>query len=404
MSRQLRTAVAVRPLLAVGAAAAASLVALGVLSTASLALTAPAVVRSASLRQHGRSLRWTVTLEGVLSSRAMSRQHRSLCLLLERERSAAVFAKLCVAPPGRKQGGARLMLSSVSGTNAKPIDATVKRPSPSTLEARFLPASVGVGYRSLRWQVQSGVEPPACAATEVEACAILLPSRPKLLRMHTPKLVGCVASGRSLVLEGPSSRREIALTFDDGPWNDPPTADFVKLLASYHVPATFFEVGEEIGAFDPRGAIEREMLADGDMIGDHTWSHPDMTGLSAAQQRSQILSASQAIRARTGFTPCLWRPPYGDTSGQLESLARSLGFLTILWNIDPRDWTLPGSGAIAGNVIGNARNGAIADMHFGGGPRWQTLSALRAIIPTLRKRGYRFVTLTKMLGLRLIYQ
>ena len=206
------------------------------------------------------------------------------------------------------------------------------------------------------------------------------------------------------MLSGPSNRHDIALTFDDGPWNDPPTMDFVNLLARYHVPATFFEVGQEIPIFDQKGAIERRMLADGDMIGDHTWSHPDMVGLSLSQQRSELRSTAAAIRGRTGFTPCLWRPPYGDTSGQVESLARSLGFLTILWNVDPRDWSLPGVGAIEGNVLSNASNGAIPDMHFGGGPRGQTLAALPKIIMTLRQRGYRFVTVTKMLRLRLIYR
>ena len=61
-------------------------------------------------------------------------------------------------------------------------------------------------------------------------------------------------------------------------------------------------------------------------------------------------------------------------------LARSLGFLTINWNIDPRDWALPGVGAIEANVLANARNGGIVEMHFGGGPRYETLDSLPTII------------------------
>jgi peptidoglycan/xylan/chitin deacetylase (PgdA/CDA1 family) len=221
---------------------------------------------------------------------------------------------------------------------------------------------------------------------------------------HGPKLVGCKPRGRSLRFGGSSARHEIALTFDDGPWDDPPTIDFVRLLARYHVPATFFEIGDQIATYDRSGAIERKMLADGDMIGDHTWTHPDMTTLSAPEQTSQLERTARAIRRATGFTPCLWRPPYGDIDGQLDSLARRLGFLTIYWNIDPRDWSLPGTAAIERTVPANARNGGIVEMHFGGGPRRETLDALPTIITRLRRRGYRFVTVTQLLRLKLIYR
>jgi peptidoglycan-N-acetylglucosamine deacetylase len=273
---------------------------------------------------------------------------------------------------------------------------------------------------SLHWQAGSRLHFAGCASkgaarsgktapgsggmAAAGTCESVYASAPSLSRPHTPKLVGCVASGKTLVLGGSSQKREIALTFDDGPWDDPPTIDFVDLLARYHVPATFFEIGDQIGEYDRSGAVERKMLADGDMIGDHTWTHPDMVTLSPAQQRSQLELTAAAIRRATGFTPCLWRPPYGDISDPLDTLARSLGFLTIYWNIDPRDWSLPGVAEIESTVLESARNGGIVEMHFGGGPRQETLSALPDIITTLRKRGYKFVNLTEMLGLRLIYR
>ena len=202
----------------------------------------------------------------------------------------------------------------------------------------------------------------------------------------------------------PRHVHEIALTFDDGPSPEPPAIDFVNLLSHYHVPATFFEIGEQIPEFDPNGAAERAMLADGDMIGDHTWTHPDMLDLGPAAQTSELELTAAAIRRATGFTPCLFRPPYGDTDPELESLARSLGFLTIMWDVDPTDWALPGVGAIEDRVIGNAHNGAIVIQHFGGGPRYETLSALPDEIQTLRARGYQFVTVTQLLGLQLVYK
>jgi peptidoglycan/xylan/chitin deacetylase (PgdA/CDA1 family) len=370
-------------------------------------------VQSASLTQNGRQLQWSVKLDHSFSGAGLQQSNRSLCLLIERRASGAVASQLCVAPPGRARGMLRLKLASVTSAGpgaARPIAAVITRHSASTLTASFTPATIGLGYRSLRWQVKSGLVSRACttegqgAGGSAGQCTLLYPSRPALARLHTPRLVGCVASGQSLVFGGSAQRHEIALTFDDGPWDDPPTLDFVNLLARYHVPATFFEIGDQIATYDRTGSIERRMLADGDMIGDHTWTHPDMVSLSPEQQTSQLDQTASAIRHATGFTPCLWRPPYGDISGQLDSLARSLGFLTIYWNIDPRDWSLPGVGSIESTVLDNARNGGIVEMHFGGGPRQETLSALPTMIGTLRKRGYRFVNVAQMLGLRMIYK
>jgi peptidoglycan-N-acetylglucosamine deacetylase len=383
-------------------------VALSVLAatgSAAPATKAPFAVKSASLTQDGQQLRWTVVLAHGFSGSGLRGDHRSLCLRLGATRSGSASTQLCVAPPRSGGGTLRLQLDRVVDGRVragKTIAATIARPSASALTASFAPAAVGLGYRSLRWQVSSGVRTPACAPSGT--CAVLYPAQPTLARLHTPKLVGCVARGSSLVFNGSPKRREIALAFDDGPWNDPPTIDFVNLLARYHAPATFFEIGDQISTYDRTGAIERQMLADGDMIGDHTWTHPDMVGLSPAAQTSQLELTASAIRRATGFEPCLWRPPYGDISGQLDSLARSLGFLTIYWDIDPRDWSLPGVAEIESNVIDNAHNGAIVEMHFGGGPRQETLAALPDIITTLRDRGYTFVTVAQMLGLRMIYR
>jgi peptidoglycan/xylan/chitin deacetylase (PgdA/CDA1 family) len=262
------------------------------------------------------------------------------------------------------------------------------------MTASFLPSAIGLGYESLGWQVLSGLR----------TATVDYPSHLQTAKLHTPKLIGCVPSGQSLVYSGSSNVRDVALAFDDGPWGTPPAIDFVNLLARYHVTGTFFEIGRQIPEFDPTGSVERAMLAHGDMIGNHTWSHPDMAGLSAAAQTSELDETQSAIEHATGFTPCLWRPPYGAISSSLVSVARSLGLITTMWDIDPRDWASPGVGEIEGNVITNAHNGAITEMHFGGGPRYETIDALPDIITTLRARGYRFVTLAQMLGLRLIYR
>jgi peptidoglycan/xylan/chitin deacetylase (PgdA/CDA1 family) len=375
---------------------------------------APALVRSASLRQQGLVLRFDVTLAQRFSPAGLAASGRTLCLLIEAPHAAVVEQQLCLAPARGRHGQAHLELAAVHGPRVGPeraIDAAISRPSAFSLLVSFTPTQLGRRYRSLRWQVRSALTPTACARAQTPAsgradCPVILyPSRPAFAHLHIPRLVGCAPGGGSTpVFSGPADRREIALTFDDGPWPDPPSIDFVRLLHRYRVPATFFEIGDQISEYDPHGAVERLMLKDGDMIGDHTWTHPDMVALSPAQQRFQLKATANAIRHATGFEPCLWRPPYGDISPQLDLLARSLGFRTIYWDIDPRDWSLPGTVAIETTVIDNAHNGGIVEMHFGGGPRYETLAALPDIIQTLRRRGYRFVNLATMLGLRLIYR
>jgi peptidoglycan/xylan/chitin deacetylase (PgdA/CDA1 family) len=207
-----------------------------------------------------------------------------------------------------------------------------------------------------------------------------------------------------MAFSGSSRAHEVALTFDDGPWGEPPTTGFVRLLAAEHVPATFFEIGDQISQYDPSGRLGREMLADGDMIGDHTWSHPDLIGLSAAARREQIGRTAAAIDRVTGFTPCLFRAPYGAVDRSLLTLVRSMRMSTIGWNVDPRDWALPGVASIERTVIDTTHNGSIILQHFGGGPRWETLDALPVEIRALRARGYRFVTVTQLLGYRLLYR
>jgi peptidoglycan-N-acetylglucosamine deacetylase len=280
----------------------------------------------------------------------------------------------------------------------------VARASSRELTATFLPASVGLSYGPLHWQVISTLRSRSCVPAQPHrvGCLALFPRAPALAKLHTPQVVGCVPSGAPFVFNGPSSRREIALTFDDGPWPDTP--QFLDILEHEHVQATFFEIGEQISVYGEGGAIERRMLADGDMIGDHTWSHPDVAG-AGTFAFDQISEAAGAIRQATGgFTPCLFRAPYGDVSGALISEARSMGFTTIQWDIDPRDWALPGTGAIYQNVVSNAHPGAIVIQHDGGGNRSETLAALPHEIDTLRSEGYQFVTVTQLLGQRLIYR
>ncbi|HET9103672.1 MAG TPA: polysaccharide deacetylase family protein [Solirubrobacteraceae bacterium] len=366
-------------------------------------------MNSASLSQDGQQLVWRLRADQPFGPQALARDGRSLCLILEQARSSRrpVTVHLCLAAPRDRSHRPRLMLvSGPAAGETHPITASITRPGRSELTVAFVATDAGLAYRDLRWQVVSSATRgcPQADPAATSTCQVLYPLAPALARVHTPRLVGCVARGPDWVFQGPGTTHEVALTFDDGPAGDPPTADFVALLAREHVPATFFEVGSQISLHDPHGAIERRMLADGDMIGDHTWSHPDMPGLAPSAQRQQLAQTAAAIERASGFAPCLFRAPYGSVNRRLLTLARSMGLSTIQWDVDPRDWALPGVSAIASNVIDHAHNGAIIIQHFGGGPRYETLRALPLEIAALRARGYRFVTVTQMLGYRLLYR
>jgi peptidoglycan-N-acetylglucosamine deacetylase len=376
----------------------------------SVASERPLAVQTASLVQQGQDLVWQIGLTQPFYPGALRRNGRSLCLLIERPANGSMVGRVCLAGPRRGALAPQLIYVPVMGDAlglGGPIAATVTRSSDRELAASFLPASVGLRYRPLRWQVISGLAVSGCepAVPGQTGCATRFPAKPALVRLHTPRLVGCAPVGNDWVFHGPTNKREIALTFDDGPWWEPPASRFVSLLAREHAPATFFEVGEHIATYDPHGTIERQMLADGDMIGDHTWSHPDLLGLSPARQREQIARAAAAIRNATGgFEPCLFRAPDGTANSRLVAMARSMGFATVQWDVDPRDWALPGTSAIVNNVIAHAHAGAIVEEHFGGGPRYETLDALPQEIALLRAHGYHLVTLTQMLGYKLVYR
>jgi peptidoglycan/xylan/chitin deacetylase (PgdA/CDA1 family) len=186
----------------------------------------------------------------------------------------------------------------------------------------------------------------------------------------------------------------VALTFDDGPAAITPR--YLRVLEREHVPATFFLVGRQIAGHE---ALLRRMLRDGFALGDHTMTHANVAG-GGPGTAHEVEGPIGIIRRATGYRPCPLRAPYGATSRSLIARARALKMATIEWNVDPRDWSRPGTSAIEGRIRAQTRPGSIIIMHDGGGPREQTLAALPHVISELRKRGYRFATVPHLLGYR----
>ena len=171
------------------------------------------------------------------------------------------------------------------------------------------------------------------------------------------------------------------------------------MLARNHAPATFFEIGRQVSA--SYRATMLDALREGDVLGDHTFTHPDLT--RGGDVRGQLQSTIRAIRDETGYTPCVFRPPYGTYNASVVRTARSLGLATVTWNVDPSDYLQPAPRTIERRVLAQVQPGSIVISHDGGGSRGRTLAAYPAIIHALRARGYRIVTIPQLLGFRPLY-
>ncbi len=204
--------------------------------------------------------------------------------------------------------------------------------------------------------------------------------------------VRAVLAYTPFVKEGGDRGRDIALTFDDGP--GPYTPGVLSVLERFHVHATFFVIGEMLRYFSV--SAERE-LRDGDVIGDHTETHPEMATLSARDQHEELFEQIARIELLGGPRPVLFRPPYGSYNATTMRELHALHLLMVLWSADTEDYLQPGVPAIVEHALAGAHPGAIILMHDAGGTRTQTIEALPTIIRELRARGYHLVTVPELL-------
>ena len=194
------------------------------------------------------------------------------------------------------------------------------------------------------------------------------------------------------ISRGSSRRREIALTFDDGP--GPYTARLLGVLRRMHVPATFFYVGQQLRYWGP--ALRSE-LTHGFAVANHTQNHSMLPRLNARAQRNQILEASKSAARWGAPAPRLFRPPFGVYDANTLRLLRRLRILMVLWTTDTGDYRRPGTKAIVATAVRGAKPGAIILMHDAGGIRDQTIAALPRIVRELRRRRYRLVTVPRLI-------
>jgi cellulose synthase/poly-beta-1,6-N-acetylglucosamine synthase-like glycosyltransferase/peptidoglycan/xylan/chitin deacetylase (PgdA/CDA1 family) len=208
-------------------------------------------------------------------------------------------------------------------------------------------------------------------------------------------------SGRQIASAQPPPR-EIALTFDDGPssrW----TPQLLALLRHDHVPATFFVVGAQALAHP---GIVRQELRDGDEVASHTFTHANLSTLPAWRANLELSLTQTALAGVAGVNTSLLRLPYSSvpsamTTGSYHAAkaAAAFGYLVVFATNDTEDWRRPGVTEIITSALPPRGQGAVVLMHDAGGDRSQTVAAVAQLVPILRAQGYRFVTLTDLVGL-----
>ena len=181
----------------------------------------------------------------------------------------------------------------------------------------------------------------------------------------------------------------VYLTFDDGP-NPTWTPEILSLLEESGAHASFFVIGENAVA---RPALLQREARDGDTIGDHTWSHPNLTDLSASAVFAELARDKNLITVLTGTAPSLWRPPYEAFNPSVMVIASRLGMKMQLWSATTGDWQLPGTEVIVSRVMAALHNGMVVLFHDGGGNRSETVAAVAILIPELQAVGYRLAAL-----------
>ncbi len=210
-----------------------------------------------------------------------------------------------------------------------------------------------------------------------------------------------------------ASKNELALTFDDGP--DPEwTPKILDVLKREHAPAAFFLIGIQAEKF---GSVAQRIYREGHEIGNHTFTHPDISAVGSRYMRVELNLTEQLFASQLGIRTILFRPPYSvdaepDTEDQVRplELTQSMGYLTIGNKLDTKDWEPDpplSPQQIADEVLDHLppcrpndtqHCGNIVLMHDGGGNRERTVLALPLIIDGARARGFEFVSLHQLMG------
>ncbi|MGB6679483.1 MAG: polysaccharide deacetylase family protein [Terriglobales bacterium] len=193
--------------------------------------------------------------------------------------------------------------------------------------------------------------------------------------------------------------RQLALTFDDGP-NDPHTLRLLEVLARHNVKATFFLIGRYV---KQRPDIALELVRAGHVVGNHTFSHPNLIFSSARETKTQLQDCQQVLTDAAGAHSRLFRPPFGGRRPGTLKIVRALGLEPVMWNVTGWDWKGKPAEYVEKKVSQQIRGGDVILLHDGshatfGADRSRTVVATDRLIARYKSEGYEFVTVPQMMG------
>lgn len=208
---------------------------------------------------------------------------------------------------------------------------------------------------------------------------------------------------KSFFIRGNPKLKQVALSIDDGP-HILFAPKILEVLRQNHAHATFFVVGVKV---QEHPEIVREMLADGNEVGNHSMTHPRLNTVSQEVVAQELTRCRSAVEKACGATTWLLRPPGERYTDEVLQTAKRLGFITVAATIGAADYIVPGDhswtrgnpgyqehvNAVQEAVFKQLKNGGIIDLH----DMPTTADALDAIIKGIRQRGYKIVTVSEML-------
>jgi peptidoglycan/xylan/chitin deacetylase (PgdA/CDA1 family) len=184
------------------------------------------------------------------------------------------------------------------------------------------------------------------------------------------------------------TRPMIALTFDDGPSQY--TEEIVQLLGSYGCRATFCVLGSRATKQPER---IRMAVAQGSEVVGHSWNHKLLTKLSNKAIKKDLQKTNKAIRAATGVSPAMYRPPYGGYDKDVRRVSKRQKLALLMWSYDTYDWKLRDARKLFKLIQEDVREGQIILMHD---IHEQTAEAMEQVIPWLVEQGYELVTVSEL--------
>lgn len=206
--------------------------------------------------------------------------------------------------------------------------------------------------------------------------------------VYAGESLSCTKNG--ILYKVDNDEKKIALTFDDGPAGKM-TDKYLAVLDEYDAKATFFLLGQWVNKYPEQA---KNIAAAGHEVGSHSWAHHNLPTKDKEFIKEDFAKAEKAFKSTFGYTPTLFRPPYGATNSDMFSIAKGHGMLYVMWNNDEKDYLSKDADALAKSIIDSVSSGSVILMHEN---KKVTLAALPKIISGLQKKGYEFVTLSELI-------